>query len=117
MTYKESIKKQCRYCMNVKNLPNGFVCRAECNLNDLSLTPLKRIRKHCLECLGSSPEVKKCDGIILKPKKHICSLHKFREGHNPKMRGKERSEKQIQNARELGERAVLKRRMDKLGKR
>jgi hypothetical protein len=39
-----------------------------------SLTPLKAIRKHCLECMGFSPfEVEKCTNPL-------CALYPFRLG-------------------------------------
>ncbi len=45
------------------------------------LSPLKSIRKHCLECSsGSSNEVKYC--IITD-----CPLYPFRLGKNPKRQG------------------------------
>lgn len=46
-----------------------------------SLTPLKAIRKNCLDCSGgSSNEVKIC-------KIEDCSLHRFRFGKNPNRKG------------------------------
>jgi len=46
-----------------------------------NLTPLKAIRKHCLECSsGSALEVKNC--IITD-----CPLYSFRFGKNPKRKG------------------------------
>ena len=42
------------------------------------LTPLKAIRKNCLECMGDSAvEVKLCD-------MRDCPLHPYRSGKNPK---------------------------------
>lgn len=47
----------------------------------MSLTPLKAIRKHCLECSGGSwNEVKLC--VI-----PTCPLYRYRFGHNPKRKG------------------------------
>jgi len=122
LTYSQAIRSECRYCTNTQALPRNFICPSEvCKLKDLSLTPLKRIRAHCLDCVGTSQEVTRCSGIItrcsgmtLKPKKHLCPLHPYREGHNPKMRGRKRSVKQIENAKKLGERAASRRRMQKL---
>jgi hypothetical protein len=46
------------------------------------LTPLKAIRKHCIDCSGfSMAEVKRCE---LKD----CPLWPYRMGHNPKRKGK-----------------------------
>jgi len=44
-------------------------------------TPLKSIRLYCLECVGTSDEVKICS----MPK---CPLYYFRFGKNPKLQGK-----------------------------
>ena len=46
----------------------------------LSLTPLKAIRKHCLDCAGRPGEVRKCqtDG---------CFLFIYRMGKNPARSG------------------------------
>lgn len=46
-----------------------------------NLTPIKAIRKHCLECSSGSPgEVKDC--II-----NDCPLYPFRLGKNPNRKG------------------------------
>ena len=45
------------------------------------MTPLKSIRKHCLDCSGYEPsEVKNC---IIKD----CPLYAFRMGNNPQRKG------------------------------
>jgi len=109
LTYKQAIKSECRYCMNTRGLEKGFVCNNKsCKLRDLSLTPLKRIRKHCLDCVGTPSEVRKCTGMVLKPTKHLCPFHPYRDGHNPKMKGRKLSEKQRRNAIALGEKARLR---------
>jgi hypothetical protein len=44
-------------------------------------TPLKAIRRKCLDCCYGSPqEVKLCEA-------HFCSLHPYRFGKNPKRKG------------------------------
>ena len=40
-------------------------------------SPLKAIRKKCLDCAGSRGEVRKCDSA------NICDIHPFRFGKNP----------------------------------
>ena len=41
------------------------------------LSPIKAIRKHCLECVGfSAPEVKNCTSPL-------CALFPFRFGYDP----------------------------------
>ncbi len=45
------------------------------------LTPMKAIRAKCLDCCGgSSNEVKLCTAVN-------CSLHPYRDGHNPNRKG------------------------------
>lgn len=45
------------------------------------LTPLKAIRKKCLDCMGGSRKaVRECDISD-------CTLHKFRFGHNDRRKG------------------------------
>ncbi len=50
-------------------------------------SPLKKIRAHCLDCVGSKKAVKECDGKVLNPDPHICPLYKFRNGKNPNRKG------------------------------
>lgn len=42
------------------------------------LTPMKAIRKKCLDCSGTSNEVKLCDIVQ-------CPLYIYRSGHRPKI--------------------------------
>ena len=42
------------------------------------LTPMKAIRKKCLDCSGTSNEVKLCDIVQ-------CPLYIYRSGHRPKV--------------------------------
>lgn len=44
---------------------------------DQEKSPLKAIRKKCLDCCGSRGEVRKCEAA------NSCSLHPFRFGKNP----------------------------------
>ena len=46
----------------------------------LSLTPLKAIRKYCLDCAGRPGEVRKCQA-------GDCFLFIYRMGRNPARRG------------------------------
>lgn len=49
---------------------------------DLSrLTPLKAIKKYCLECSGDSYKERKGCAVL------ECLLHPYRLGHNPKRKG------------------------------
>ena len=53
----------------------------EIEIKTKSITPLKAIRKHCLECSGGSPsEVKNC--VIPE-----CPLYQYRLGKNPRRKG------------------------------
>lgn len=48
---------------------------------ELKMTPLKAIRKNCIECMGGSiSSVKSCDITD-------CPLHKYRFGKNPNRKG------------------------------
>lgn len=44
------------------------------------MTPLKAIRAKCLDCCGTSYEVKMCTATG-------CPLYVYRDGHNPKRKG------------------------------
>lgn len=44
------------------------------------LTPLKAIRRKCLQCAGSKSTVRKCTD-------HQCPLHDYRMGRNPSRQG------------------------------
>ena len=48
---------------------------------EVSLSPLRAIRLHCLECLGwSAYEIKRCTG-------KLCPLFQYRFGNNPERKG------------------------------
>ena len=50
---------------------------------------LKAIRKRCLDCTGSSDEVKKCNSYKNNPDgAEVCPLYFYRLGKNPKLKGK-----------------------------
>lgn len=49
---------------------------------------MKRIKAHCLDCVGSRAEVLSCQGDILNPKPHKCTLWAYRLGKNPALKGK-----------------------------
>lgn len=85
MTPSNAIKEQCRYC-----LPSNWTsCDSmACNLNNKQLSSLKRIRAHCLDCVGTHPEVSSCTGNALYPASHKCSLWVYRAGKNPSLKGK-----------------------------
>jgi len=64
-----------------------YGCSSEdCKLNDFNLSFVKRIKSHCLDCVPEQSVygVKACNGKILNPVPHICPLHEFRLGKNPK---------------------------------
>lgn len=46
------------------------------DMNVKHLTPLKAIRRHCLDCAGRPKEVRLCSI-------DQCNLYRFRQGHNP----------------------------------
>jgi hypothetical protein len=84
MTPAKAIKLECRWCMgSVKR----FTCDSQiCKLNNKSLSPLKRIKSHCLDCVESRKEVKDCTGKLLFENR-TCYLHPYRLGKNPKLKG------------------------------
>ena len=50
-------------------------------LKEISLTPIKAIRNHCLECTGwLAHEVERCTG-------KLCPLYPYRLGTNPERAG------------------------------
>lgn len=84
MTPRKAMETECRFCKNGQR----FDCESNaCELNNLALSSLRRIRAHCLTCIGSSPQVAGCRGDILYPSPHKCSLWEYRLGTNPKRRG------------------------------
>jgi len=84
-TPKEAILIQCRDCMNTTAFRgcDSVICK----LNDDKLSNLKRIKAHCMTCIGApnAYAVRQCDGKLMSG--DICSLHPYRLGHNPKRRG------------------------------
>ena len=86
MTPLQAIRKECGYCKGGTRVP----CNDEgCNLTNSKLTSLKKIKAHCKQCVPeqSMQGVGECDGKILCPEPHACSLHPFRLGHNPNRKG------------------------------
>ena len=84
MTPSKAIKLECRWCMgSVKS----STCDSQiCKLNNKSLTPLKRIKSHCLDCVESRKEIKDCTGKLLFEDR-LCYLHPYRLGKNPRLKG------------------------------
>ena len=84
MTPSKAIKLECKSCMGGAK---SFKCKSEiCKLNDKSLSHLKRIKAHCLDCVETRQEVKDCTGKLLSEDRP-CFLHLYRFGHNPKRKG------------------------------
>lgn len=79
MTPARSIRLECRWCSNCKSVD----CISKvCKLKDVSLSHLKRIRAHCLDCVETRQEVKECTGKLLYEDR-LCYLHPYRFGKNP----------------------------------
>jgi hypothetical protein len=55
-------------------------------------SPLKAIRKHCEECIGSILEIKNCTSPN-------CKLYPFRSGKNPFRKKKEYTEEELEELR------------------
>ncbi len=83
MAPAKSIRLECRWCSNCK--PVDCISKV-CRLKDVSLSPLKRIRAHCLDCVETRQEVKECTGKLLFEDR-LCYLHSYRFGTNPKRAG------------------------------
>lgn len=84
MTPAKAIKLECRSCMGGAK---SFKCDSQiCKLNDRDLSPLKRIKLHCLDCLENKREVRNCSGKLFFEDR-LCFLHPYRLGHNPKRKG------------------------------
>lgn len=100
MSYLTAIRKECLHvCMNGRqpgNLREASRLVADCSSERCNLwvyrfgrgddeadrTPLKSIRAFCTQCLGGSVyEPKSCTEAK-------CNLYRYREGHNPRLRGK-----------------------------
>lgn len=84
MTPSKAIKIECKTCLNSSK---EIYCIEACNLNDLSLSPIKRIRAHCISCVSEQniKAVRACSGVLGNGK--ACPLYPYREGHNPKRKG------------------------------
>lgn len=73
----QSIKAECKWCMGGTR---GMKCDSEvCKLNNKSLSHLKRIKAHCLDCVETREDVKKCTGKLLFEDR-LCYLHPYRFG-------------------------------------
>jgi len=57
------------------------------------LSPLKTIRQHCLECGGTTNEVKLCPCTQ-------CKLYPYRSGHDPRRAKKMLSEEERKKIRQ-----------------
>jgi len=84
MTPSTAIKLTCKWCMGgVKSAR----CDSQiCELNNRTLSRLKRIKQHCLDCVETRGEVKVCTSKLFFEDR-LCYLHPYRLGHNPKRKG------------------------------
>ena len=84
ITPSKAIKLECKWCMsNVRS----FKCDSQiCKLNNRTLSHLRRIKLHCLDCVETRQEVRDCTGKLLHENR-LCYLHLYRFGHNPKRKG------------------------------
>ena len=69
-----AVKEECRLCYGSrwKSCQNMI-----CKLNDKTIPVRRRIRSHCIDCVGTFKEVEKCTGKLLFEKR-LCFLHSFR---------------------------------------
>ena len=69
-----AVKNECRECFGSR----WKSCLSMiCKLNDKTISVRKRIRLHCLDCVGTSYEIEKCTGRLLFGKR-LCFLHPYR---------------------------------------
>lgn len=69
-----AVKEECRECYGSR----WKSCQSMiCKLNDKTIPVRRRIRAHCLDCVGTSYEVEKCTGKLLSGKR-LCFLHLYR---------------------------------------
>ena len=88
MTPARAIKLECKWCSGYEGIRKAVTCDSDiCKLNNKSLSPLKRIKAHCLDCVETRQEVKNCIGKLLSEDR-LCYLHPYRFGKNPKRAGK-----------------------------
>lgn len=80
----KAIKQECYWCLGEVR---GRTCQSKiCKLNDKSLSKLKRIKAHCMDCVETKQEVKDCTGRLLHETR-LYYLHPYRFGTNPKRKG------------------------------
>jgi hypothetical protein len=98
LTAAQAIRKECRFC----NTQAQTECVTKvCNLHPEVWTgkrsKVRQIRAHCLECAGSTDQVKSCDGKLLRKNdnENICYLHPYRAGKNPAKAKRAASPEQI----------------------
>lgn len=83
-TPAKAIRMECKECLGGRN---GRTCESKvCKLNDKSLSKLKQIKVHCMDCVETRQEVKDCTGKLL-GENRLCYLHPYRLGHNPRQKG------------------------------
>ncbi|GEM_PF-7003606 len=93
VTPSKAIGLECKWCMGTAK---SFRCDSKlCKLTGKfpvqgiggrALSPLMRIKLHCLDCVETRPEVRACTGKLLHDSRH-CHLQPYRLGHNPKRKG------------------------------
>ncbi|MCK6468633.1 MAG: hypothetical protein L6Q53_10610 [Candidatus Brocadia sinica] len=83
-TPAQAVRLECKWCIG---MVKGAKCESEiCKLKDKSLSFLKRIKAHCLDCMETKQEVKNCTGKLLSEDR-LCYLHPYRFGRNPRQKG------------------------------
>jgi hypothetical protein len=86
LTPRRAVDKECRWCRG----GGRWQCESKvCALSDSGSCTLRKIRRHCLDCAGSPEAVRQCEGRVTGglDGPHICPLHDFRLGTNPRRKG------------------------------
>lgn len=104
LTPLQSIRKECLNCMGgTSKLVVEcetitcvlWSCRTGRIAESADRRLLRVIRQFCLQCVGSSDEVRKCTGKMLDG--IVCSFHQYRRGKRPKKHEQEANFESIFN--------------------
>jgi hypothetical protein len=77
----KAIRLECKSCYGLEDRRVKVNCISKiCKLKDKSIiSPLRRIKAHCMDCVETRDEVKKCTGKLLFEDR-LCYLHPYRLG-------------------------------------
>lgn len=75
------IKLECKRCYGLEDIRKNPNCISKiCKIKDKTIiSPLRRIKAHCLDCMETRDQVKNCTGKLLHEDR-LCYLHPYRLG-------------------------------------